>query len=366
MIDCMSESSESTTSTIVWRWSPPPSGDLDRKVRVAAVMAAAAVLGVIGFAALRPGRAPIVVAVMTVTVVVFGWQEHRRFRRTTVELSADGVLRVGDGRQSAQIPVSNVDTVNVRSRRESGQGWTSFTPRWTIEVAAPDGVLSHRIAHAAGLFNLDEAALRALEVELRAAVGASTAARPTATRASSSPSMSVASTPADPIAPGDTSTTFEWRPPRSPNADRRRVAFRVGYVGLALAIAAYGAITEWGDTVGVILTASTVPGIILVIGGSFDYFLGRLRRFRLVADDGVLHVFRGSGERTIQLTGADVTVDTRSHIHGSAQGTTRMVTWILSVRAADGSQLLQQFPSFGTTTTHDDYIALERELRRRT
>ena len=163
-----------------------------------------------------------------------------------------------------------------------------------------------------------------------------------------------------------TSDRYEWRPPVSPKAGRRRIVFRIAYVGLALAIATYGGVSEWGDTVGVILTATTVPGIILVIGVAFDWFLGRVRKFRLVADDGVLHVYRGNGERTIALAGAEVSVDTRSHIQGTADGTTRTVNWVLSVRAADGSELAQQFPSFGTTTTHDAYVALERELRRRT
>ncbi|MEQ8435970.1 MAG: hypothetical protein RIB65_00650 [Ilumatobacter fluminis] len=359
----MSKSAEPTTSSSVWHWSPPPSAELDRKVRKASIVAAVVVLGAVGYAALRPGRASIVVAVMVISIVGFGWQEHRRFRRTTVELSADGVLRIDDGRQSGQIGVSNADTINVRRRTESGQSWTSATPRWTIEVAGPDGVLSHRIAHAAGLFNVDEATLRDLELELQTAVGVSVA-RSAADDASSTPSKVSSTTPVDSTT--SAGARFEWAPPRSPNADRRRVVFRTVYIGLALAVAAYGAASEWGDTVGVILTASTVPGIVLVIGASFDYFLGRVRRFRLVVDDGVLHVFRGSGERTIPLAGADVTVDTRSHIHGSADGTTRMVNWFLSVRAADGTELTQQFPSFGTTTTHDDYVALERELRRRT
>lgn len=358
----MSGTSDSTTtSPTVWRWTPPVSDDLTRKVRMTAAVSAFVVIGVVAYAAVNPGRATIVVAALTVSIAFFWWQEHRRFRRTTVELSADGVLGVGDGRQSGRIDLATADTIHVRRRTQSGQAWTSMTPRWVIEVASADGVLTHRIAHAAGLFNLDEHELRGLEIELRTAAGV-TAAPP----AQSTAPLPAAPAPEIEAGSGADHTRFEWQPPRSPNADRRRLLFRIGYLGIALAIAVVGAVSEWGDPLGVVLTASTVPGIIVVIGASFDVVLGRVRRFRIVADDGVLHVFRGNGERTIPLTGARVAVDKRSHIHGSAQGTTRTVRWLLTVGAADGSTLVQQFPSFGTTTTHDDYVALERELRRRT
>ena len=357
----MSGSTESTTSSIVWSWTPPVSARLSRQVRLAAGFAAVLVLGVVAFAAIQPGRASIVVAVMTVTVVVFAWQEDRRFRRTTLELSADGTLRIDDGRQSGRILLASADSIAVRRRTESGQSWTSATPRWAIEIAGPDAVLSHRIAHAAGLFNIDEDELRGLEIELRAAAGAT-----------ADPSGRAVDERSATSAPGPATTSstdrshFEWRPPRSPKSDRRRRTFRAAYVGAALAIAAFGIVSEWGDPVGVILTATTVPGIVLVIGGSFDFVLGRLRKFRLVVDHGVLHVFRGNGERTIALAGADVSVDTRSHHQGSADGTTRTVRWVLSVTASDGSTLVQQLPSFGTTTCYDDYVTLERELKRRT
>lgn len=161
---------------------------------------------------------------------------------------------------------------------------------------------------------------------------------------------------------------FEWRPPVSPRAERRRVWLRIGYVGFALVIAVIGVVSAWGDPVGVVLSAVTVPGLILLAGGAFDYVLGRNRRFRIVVDDGVLTVDRAGRERSIPLTGATVGVDTQSHLQTTpgSSAMTRTVFWMLTVRAPDGSELLQKFPGWGTTTRRDDYVALERELRQRT
>lgn len=333
---------------------------LRRNVLITTMVLAAVTVGSIAVAALSPARFTIVVAFMIASIAVFWWKEHGRFRSTRVEVGADGVLRVDDGRRSSSIDLSTVDTIAVRKRTESGQSVLFTTPRWSIDVAGPDDVVSHPLAQAVGLFNADEDDLRELESGIRAHAdrfGARLAGSPERGRPPGEPG----------VAPTASITgRFEWRPPVSPNADRRRLWYRIAYVGAAVAIAVLGITSAWGDWVGVVLSAITVPGIVLAFCGGIDSAIGRSRRFRIVVDDGVLTVEPGVGTSRIDLRGAAVRVDKTSHITTTADSQTRTVRWYLQVTGTDGSKLHRTFPSLGTTTTQDDYVALERELRRRT
>lgn len=365
------------TGAATWTWRPEPSERLRRRVLLTTLILGGMIVGSIAIAVLSPARFSIVVAVMIAGVGVFWLLEHRRFRSTVVEVGADGVLRAGDGKQSASIDLTTVDTIGVRLRQESGQSIALSTPRWTIEIAGPNDAFSYGIAHAAGLFNPDDADIQRLEDGLRAeatrcgarlsaAPAADAGAAPVAPPAPPSMIAALQDPPPGPALTDPPATRFEWRPPVSPKADRRRRWFRIGYIGVALLIAVFGAASVWGDWVGVVLSAVTVPGLILIFCGGIDYAIGRSRRFRIVVDNGVLTVAPGSDERGIALRGAKVSVDKATHLTANANMTHRSVRWHLAVDSADGASLRRMFPSLGTTTTHDDYVALERELRRRT
>ena len=365
----------SLTGATTWTWRPEPSERLRRRVLLTTLILGGMIVGSIAIAVLSPARFSIVVAVMMAGIGVFWLLEHRRFRSTVVEVGADGVLRASDGKRSTSIDLTTADTIAVRLRTESGQSIAFSTPRWSIEIAGPNDAFSYGLAHAAGIFNPDDADIHRLEDGLRAE------ATRRGARLSESPAADTGAAPVDtppsmiaglqdpasgPTLTDPPATRFEWRPPVSPNADRRRRWFRIGYVGVALLIAVFGAASVWGDWVGVVLSALTVPGLILIFCGGVDYAIGRSRRFRIVVDNGVLTVEPGSDDRRIALRGAKVSVDKASQLTANANMTHRSVRWHLAVDSADGASLRRMFPSLGTTTTHDDYVALERELRRRT
>lgn len=363
----MSTASVPSTTPPVWSWSPTPSDALRRKVRLTAVGALAAIAAAVAVAVLSSARFTIVIALMVLSIGVFWWLEHQRFRATVVSLDHRGTLRVADGRSDQSIELGSVDTIRLRQRTESGQSVLFTTPRWTIELAGPDGVLSHRFAQAAGFINADEADVEQLEAELRAharRLGAPLDRPHDTPGGSAAPSLLAppGGTTAESAAPVD--GHFEWRPPTSPNAARRRRIFRIGYVGAALLIAVLGAAAAWGDWVGVVLSAVTVPGLVIVFCGGIDWALGRARRFRIVVEDGVLRI--EPGDRRIALRGATVSIDTQSQMTSTNSGMQRSVHWVLRVQAADGTSLQRMFPGWGTTTREADYVALERELRRRT
>ena len=361
-------------ATTVWSWRPEMSDDLRRKVHRAVFALAAVVAVSVAVAVLSPARFTIVVSVLIAGLGVFWWLEQRRFRATVVELGSDGTLRVADGRVSSTIDLATVDAIELRLRTSSGQSILSSTPRWTIEIAGPNSVLSHGLAQAVGLFNVDETAIRQLEAELRALaqrLGArlpadDIAGVPMSTHDGVGPEVAHADASSPGASPVPLDDRYEWRPPVSPKADRRRRWFRIGYIGAALLVAVLGASAAWGDWVGVVLSALTVPGLILLLCGGVDYAIGRARRFRIVVEDGVLRIEPGSSDRRIVVRGAKVAVEKRSQLVANGSSTQRTVRWHLEVVGADGVKLDRMFPSLGTTTSHDDYVALERELRRRT
>ena len=157
-----------TVSPAVWSWAPTTTAALRRNVGLTSAAMALGIAIAVAIAVASPARFSIVVAFLIAGVALFWWIEHRQFRATRVEVDADGVLRVDDGRRSSSIDLSTVDTIAVRLRTESGQSIWLTTPRWSIEIAGPNGTLSHPLAQAVGLFNPDVDDLGALEAGLRA------------------------------------------------------------------------------------------------------------------------------------------------------------------------------------------------------
>ena len=366
--------------TTIWSWRPEVGPRLQRNVWAAGLAVVVAIGVSAGIAVATPSRFVIVLTVMLAGIGVFWWREHRRYRATEVVLDGAGTLRVGDGRQAGSIDLRSVDSVAVRLRTQPGISILSSHQRWTLELAGPDATLTHPIAHAAGLFNPDASDIERLEAELAAHVER-WSGRPVSTKgvaAGADAQVRVAdraATAGTTTGPDDVEARaqlaapigrFEWRPPRSPNADRRRRWFRIGYVGAAVLVSVLGIVSAWGDWVGVVLSAVTVPGIVLLCFGGLDWGLGRARRFRLYVDGDVLHVESASGSKQIGLPGATVRLDRHAQFVATATTHTRSTNWILTVGAADGSTLTQLLPSWGTITREEDYVALERELRRRT
>lgn len=367
-------SGSNPSSTAVWAWTPTITPKLQRNIRIVVLGLIAVIAVSAGLAIATPGRFVIVVTVGLAGLGIVWVLEHRQFSSTKVAVDSSGVLTITDGRSTESIDLARVDSVTVRLRTQAG----GPIPRWTIELLGPDVTLVRSIAHAAGLFNPDTADIEFLERGLVEQVERASGRRISTTQ------QSGASTPAstDLAPPSMTSAgalngpaagslaapigEFEWRPRVSPTADRRRRWYRIAYVGAALLVAVLAASSVWGDWVAVMLSALTVPGLILLFCGGLDYAIGRARRFRLFTENGVLHVDRGRTPRRIELRGATVVVDRQSHVTGSSTATTRTTQWMLTINAADGTALLQALPGFGTTTSEADYVELERELRRRT
>lgn len=355
----------------LWRWQPPLTDDLRRKLRTSTSLLVLVIAGAVVAAALSPTRWIIVLALLLAGIGVLWWVQHRRFRSTRLSIAPDGRLSIADNSQSATIELARVDTIAVRQRAAGGRSMLQPNARWSIELAGPDDSLSHEIALAGGLFNLDEKEILELERALRAQAaqhGARLSSNEAATDAS--PQLGVAApeqAAAAPIDAAASDTPFEWRPPVSPGADRRRRWIRIGYLGCALVIAIFGGISARDDGIGaILLTALTVPGMIVLIGGAFDYMSGRARRFRLTVSGGVLCIDGHGAPAQIDLRGATVAVERRSALVQTGNGgSVRSASWWLEVRAADGEKLARMFPSWGTSTSQDDYVALERELRRR-
>ena len=159
-----------------------------------------------------------------------------------------------------------------------------------------------------------------------------------------------------------------WHPRLSPNADRNRRLLRASFGLPAIAIAIY-AVVAYRDEgiVAVLLSALTVPGILVAIGAGLDWAARRGRSFRLIADAGILHIGQPGKERALPLAGSTVSIELVNETAYTGSGRAVHGTrWQLHHTAPDGEVRRVPFPSFGTATTREDYIALERELQQRT
>lgn len=364
---------------VVYAWRPEPRAALRRKVRWAALVLALVVMGAVGVAVLSPARWTVVVALLLGGIGVLWWLEHRRLFSTRVTVDADGTLEVRDARSTHRIVLATVDSVAVRLRTATGQAALSPNTRWTIEVLGPDASLRHELALVGGLFHLDEEDLHSLEAGLCDAArrsGASLDGAPASDRGAPSRGEAPGEAgheavaeraPAGVGAGASSGDPFTWSPPVSPAADRRRRRLRIGYIAFALVVAVLGARSAWEEgPTAILLSALTVPGLILLLCGGIDYAAGRARRFRLTVESGILQVHGGGAAAAIPLTGATVAVERRANLVSTGSRTIRTTHWQLEIEASDGQRLVRALPAVGTSTTAEDYMALERELRRRT
>lgn len=358
----------------VWTWTATLPDELRRRVRLAATGAVIAVIAVAAVAVLTLSRPNIVLAVVLTLVVVLSWGAHRQFLATRIDVDPDGVVRITDGRSSVRS--SAVSDVTIEQRKRSTSSVLSPRSIWSIVLTGPEGVVTHRLAPVASLWNLDEATIRELERDLRHAIAASSGAPFAApfvapSGVPSDPSIQESTGiqegtggPRIPASPERLHERFEWRPPLARRSRRR---YRASYLAVCIALAAVaGWSTRDGDTVGLVLAAVTFPGMLLLLFASIDIAWGRNGRFRLVVDHGNLEVERPwRSAASVPIRGSEVTLETRL-VHTNAGGRSRHnARWVLTVTATDGHQLVQQFPVLGVTTTESDYIELRRELQAR-
>lgn len=341
--------------------------ELRRRVRLAAIGAVIAVIAVAAFAVVTLSRPNIVLAVVLTLVVVMSWGAHRQFLATRIDVDPDGVVRITDGRSSVRS--SAVSDVTIEQRKRSTASVLSPRSNWSIVLTGSEGVVTHRLAPVASLWNLDEATIRELERDLRHAIAPFAAP-------SGVPFAAPSGVPSDrsiqegsrgsriPASPERLHERFEWRPLLALRSRRR---YRTSYLAVCIALAAVaGWSTRNGDTVGLVLATVTFPGMLLLLCASIDIAWGRNGRFRLVVDQGNLEVERPwRSAASIPIRGSEVTLETRL-VHTNVGGRTRQnARWVLTVTATDGHQLVQQFPEMGVTTTESEYLELRRELQAR-
>ncbi len=348
------------TATPVWEWTPPSSDDVTRKIRRVVAGMAAAIAVVVALAIVSQSRFTIVLAVLVVSIGVFWLLEHRRFMSTRCVIDADGTLTMSDSRSTVAIDVAEAESVEIR-RRSSGGGGVSATGRWSIEIVGSAGAVHHTMANVAGAFNLPEDDVRALEHELRSHV--------LGTDPVPDPTTSVAAVVSSLAAPQyqRPAERYEWAPRLSPNADRNRWLLRAAFIIPAVGIALYAVVAYREEgVVAVLLSAATVPGMLLLGAWALDRAMAKGRTFRVNAEAGQLHVGVPGKAKTVPLAGSKIAIELRNQTTHSSNGTAVHTTrWDLDVATASGDEHRFPFPSFGTVTNRDDYIQLERELQQR-
>jgi len=311
------------------------------------------------------------------------YNEHRRFLSTVVAVDGAGTLMVQDSRRTSTVPLGGLDMIDVSER--SG-GPSRMEAEWVVEAAGPGHTMQHRIAAPGGLWQTPPAQVDTLRTELQRQAtmfgarldpslrrdgGGDAPPGPAATdQAQVATTVMPAAAPPPPagwVSAGELAN-FEWRPPVAANAHARRRNFRIGYIAVTAAFMAIAAYSERDSGLaGMLLSAAVAPGILLTFCLIADWAIGRSRRFVLRVVDGVLQVPGSrSGLQTIALKGAQLSIDEVTTTTHSGGTTGRSTNTVLRVTGADGSSLQRQFPSLGVKTTRVDYLALERELRRRT
>lgn len=363
----------------VWRWAPAVDERLKAKIQRSTVFLVCLTALFAVLAATVELRVWGVITLLVAAIGLLAYGEHRRFVSTVVGVNRDGTLVVRDARSTSSVALAAVDMVDVTER--SG-GASRMETEWVIQAAGPAQTMQHRLGAPGGLWQTPPAQIAALRTELQTqAVAAGAQLDPTLRHeATLSPPpdpstaqttvMPAATPPPSPPPPtgwvsAEELARFEWSPPVAPNAVRRRQRFRAGYITVTVLLMGVAAFSVRDDGVAaMVLSALVAPGILLAICLALDWAIGRARRFVLTVADGVLEVPGArSGASSIALHGSQVSIDqVTSPGHDT---TTSPTNTLLRVTAADGSRLQRQFPSFGVTTTRDDYLALERELRRR-
>lgn len=373
----------------VWQWTPTIDDRLKLKIRRSVVLVCCLTALFAVLAVTVELRLWGVMTLMMIAIGLMGHAEHRRFVSTVVGVDTTGTLVVRDARSTSSAALAAVDMIDVTER--SG-GAHRMESEWVVEAAGPAQTMQHRLGAPGGLWQAPPTQIDALRHELRRQAVAAGARldpglRPDAADSVQSPPfepppdpstvattvMPAAVPPPSPPAPAgwvspEELARFEWRPPVAATATRRRQLFRFGYITVTALLMVVAAFSVREDGVAaMVLSALVAPGIVFVLCLGLDWAIGRSRRFVLTVTDGVLAVPASrSGVDHIALRGSQVSIDeVRSSTHTGTTTTTSTST-VLRVVGADGSKLERRFPSFGVTTTRNDYLALERELRRRT
>ncbi len=358
-----------TPSATHWEWQARISDEERRKLMLTIAGGGTVIVASIAAAVLLQSRFMIVLAVLVAGIGALSFNEHRRLLATRCAVADDGELTISDTKSTTVFDLAHADSIEIR-QRSSNSG--SFSPgsRWSIEIAGPSGAVRHSVANVAGLFLLSDPTIDALRAELRRhasergagldSASADAEMRPFAAPVASVESGSVSRSPV-------VTDRFEWQPRLSPNADRNRWLVRAAFAVPAAMIAVYAVIAYWDEgALAVVLSAVTVPGFLLLAGFGLDVVIGRARSFRIVVEGGDLSAGRPPKMRSIPLAGSQVVIDQHTSSTTSADGqVVRSTRWHLDVTQPAGEQQRVVFPSFGTATTSDDYLALERELRRR-
>ena len=371
----MSEMNTPSGAGQLWEWRPLLTEETRRKTRLVIGAGIVGVVAVVAGAVIAQSRIALILAVLVISIGVFWFAEHRRLMSTACRVGPDGLLTISDSRSTTSVQLATADRIEVR-HRASGSGGLSASGRWSIEIAGTSGVAQHVLANVAGAFNLPEAQVREVESELRRCAEGFGAPLASAGRPSpAAPDSEIAAARPDAFAPPAATPRsagqlerFEWHPRLSPNAGRNRWLLRASFGVPALAIATY-AVFAYRDEgiVTVLLSAATVPGMLLAIGAGLDWAARRGRSFQVVADAGVMHIGQPGKERALPLVGGTVSIElVNQAVQTGTGGATHTTRWQLHHTAPDGDERRVSFPSFGTATTREDYIALERELQRRT
>ena len=337
----------------MWTWTLPPEFGDPRKRMLFNIGMPAAVVAMVGLGITFGERTLIIIGVMTFGIYLLGLAEISRTRRFLVTI-ADGSLTIDDGRQARSMAVAEITEVKVRHRSSTGGG------RWSVEALGAGKAVTRSIPAYQGWINVDEATAADLEQQLNSQLGL---AKRSATLMQGFPAP-------EPRATGIEAGDFEWSPRVSPKAERNRKRIRFFMLGAALAVAVYAGISERDSgTVGVILSVTVVPGLIVGFWAVIDWLYRVGRGTRVAVADGQLVIQRSARAKPVSIPTqqvASVTVDSSVQTNITAETHTRTTVWLLTVTDLDGNTTKTQLGNgFGLATTRDDYAMLEAELKAR-